>query len=227
MRQISLYISIGMASIEFKMKKSTLSFALLLAACVLSAGEPVDLSKIDHFCPKGRVQDKDYNRHLPVIDALLEQGTNCIPLLIGMLTNQVEIDHQIVDYWPLITLGDAAFIILTDLTTDSSWKKSTIPGASWDEILGSKADTNILIPVYCQLQDFKDEHGSKEIQRRWQKIWQEHQEQIYWDAMDRCFKLRNRKSAANHAVHRIVGIAPRLTIGHHWPGEAALSVGRK
>ena len=184
------------------MKNILIFFAVLLAACVLSAAEPVDLSKIDHFCPKGRVQDKDYNRHLPVIGALLEQGTNCIPLLIGMLTNQVEIDHQLVDYWPLITVGDTALVILTDLTTDSSWRKSTIPGASWDEILGSKADTNIVIPVYWQLRDFKDKHGSKEIQRRWQKIWQEHQGQIYWDAMDRCFKLRTRKSASNHGVQQ-------------------------
>jgi len=139
-------------------KKSIFVFpATILAAFVVSAGDRIELSEIDHFCPKGRARDKEYNPHLPVIDALIEKGTNSIPLLIEMLSDDTRIDHQIIDYWPSHTLGDIAFIILTDLTTDSSWKTSTIPGASWDEVLESKPSTSILIPVYYQLQDFKQE----------------------------------------------------------------------
>jgi hypothetical protein len=183
------------------MKKSILVFfAAVLAACVLSAGERVELSKIEHFCPKGRVQDREYNPHLPVIDTLIEKGTNAIPLLIEMLSDDTPIDHQIIDYWPSHTVGDIAFVILTDLTTDSSWKTSTIPGASWDEVLG-RPDTNyFIIPGYYQLQDFKQKHGSKEIQRRWQKVWLEHQAQIYWDPKERCFKLRSSQKAPNHTA---------------------------
>src|SRR6266481_1805075 len=65
---------IGALGLAIVVKKSILIFfAALLPACALSAGEPFDLSKIDHFCPKGRVQDEDYNRHLPLIDALIEK----------------------------------------------------------------------------------------------------------------------------------------------------------
>src|SRR5512138_2655261 len=67
------------------MKKIILVFfASVATAGVLSAGEGADLSKIDHFSPKGRAQDKGYNPHLPVIDALIKKGTNSIPLLVGM-----------------------------------------------------------------------------------------------------------------------------------------------
>src|SRR5262249_24453106 len=160
--------------------KSILMFLVaLVPVYALSAGETLDLSKIAHFCPKGRVQDKDYNPHLPMIDALLEKGTNCIPLLIGTLSDDTTIDHQIIDYWPTHTVGDIGLVILSDLTTDSSSQKSTIPGAAWDELLGKPATNYIILPPYYQLQDLKQKHGSKEIQRRWQKIWLEHQQQIY------------------------------------------------
>ena len=186
-------------------KRILVFFASLLAASAFGDGESIKLAKIDHFCPKGRVQDREYNRHVPPIDALIANGTNCIPLLIEMLSDDTEIDHQLIDYWPPHTVGDIAFVILTDLTTDSSWKKSTITGASWDEVLESKPNTNILNPVYYQLQDFKQKHGSKEIQRRWQKIWQEYQERIFWDTRERCFKLRSGKNESNHAVERTAG----------------------
>jgi len=182
------------------MKGSILVFsACVLAAGILSAGESVELSKIEHFCPKGRVQDKEYNPHLPIIDALIERGTNVVPLLIKLLGDDTKIDHQIIDYWPAHTVGDIALVILTDLTTDPGWTKSTIPGASWDEVLGKPATNYALIPPYYQLQDCKAKHGSNEIQRRWQKIWLEHQEQMYWDAKDRCFRLRSNQNAADQA----------------------------
>ena len=73
---------------------------------------------------------------------------------------------------------------------DSHWTRQTITGTSWDEILGTEPDPKILLPVFNQLRDFQKKHGSKEIKRRWRKIWLEHQERIYWDAKERCFKLK-------------------------------------
>jgi hypothetical protein len=175
-----------------------LLLSALLPVCVLTAGEPIDLSKIDHFCPKGRVQDRVGNPHLPVVDLLIEKGTNSIPLLIEMLDDDKAIEHQIIDYWSGNSVGDIALVILTDFTTDSSWTASTIDGTSWNELLGSKPNPDILLPVYYQLQDFKLKHGSKEIKRRWQKIWSEHGQQIYWDPKERCFKLRATKKAPTH-----------------------------
>jgi hypothetical protein len=171
-------------------------FATILAAIARDTNEHIELSKIAHFAPKGRVQDKDYNPQLPIIDTLIEQGTNSIPLLIQMLSDDTKLDHQVIDYWPSHTVGDTALVILTDLTTDSSWRTSTIPGASWDDVLGKPATNNAVIPPYYQLQNFKQKHGSAEIQKRWQKIWLKYQQQIYWDTKQRCFKLRRSQNAS-------------------------------
>lgn len=114
----------------------------LVSGVVCAAGS-VDLSKIDHLSPKGRVQDKVNNPQLPVIDALIAMGTQSIPLLIEMLGDDTEIDHQVIDYDPLLTVGETAFVILTDLTSDSTWSRSTIPGASRDEILLAPRRTQV------------------------------------------------------------------------------------
>jgi hypothetical protein len=172
--------------------KTILLLLGLLSANLLTAAERVELSAITLFSPKGRVQDKDYNPNQPVIDSLIAQGTNSIPLLINLLDNDTLIDHQVINYWPSQTIGDLAFVILTDLTTGIGWTNTTIPGASWNEMLGSKPDPNILLPAFNQLVDFKKKHGSKELKRRWQKLWAEHHNRIYWDARARCFKLKSR-----------------------------------
>jgi len=90
---------------------------------------------------------------------------------------------------------------LTDLTTDSTWTNSTIPGAAWDQVLGSKPNTNYLIPVFYQLREFQRDYGSKEIQRRWMRIWVKYKDRIYWDSRERCFKLRASAGASNNRVH--------------------------
>jgi hypothetical protein len=168
---------------------TNLAFFSTAPSTKTASAQACELSRIEHFSPKGRAQDKSYNPEQPVIDHLLAKGKECLPLLIDTLDNDTEIDHQIIDYWPHNTIGDIAFVILTDLTTDSSWRKSTIPGGSWNEILGSKPNNDILLPAFNQLTDFKQHHGSIEIKRRWQALWSRHQNQIYWDQRDKCFKL--------------------------------------
>jgi len=104
-----------------------LFLASLLSSSALNAAEKVDLTTITHFAPKGRVQDKSYNPNEPVIDSLVAKGTGSIPLLIELLDNDTIIDHQVLD-WPQNSVGDIAFVILTDFAQGSNGKATILWG---------------------------------------------------------------------------------------------------
>jgi hypothetical protein len=71
------------------------------------------------------------------------------------------------------------------LFTNASWDASTIPGASWDEMLG-KGDSS----GSERLHDFIRKYGRAALQAKWQKIWDAYKSRIYWDSTERCFKLK-------------------------------------
>ena len=146
----------------------------------------IDISKIGQITPKGRVQDKDYTQ-LEVIDQLIANGKDSIPFLISKLEDETVIQHHVIDYWPGdITVGDVAFVILSDFTTDHTWTKTTIPGTDGDSILG-KYDPNL--PGVERLTRFVQKHGRKPIRRKWEEIWSKYRDRIVWDEQERCFKL--------------------------------------
>lgn len=151
-----------------------------------SPEQPVDLAQIPHLQPKGRVQDKDYN-NIEMIDRLVAMQVHAIPFLIDKLTDETKIKHPVADFWQQVTVGDVAFIILTDFFTDSSWTKTTIPGVGWDEMLERKdqAETG-----EQTLRRFIVRHGRKVIKERWAKVWNENRDKLYWDKKERCFKLK-------------------------------------
>jgi len=146
----------------------------------------IDLSKIGRIAPKGRVQDKDYNQ-LKVIDDLIASGKESIPYLISKLDDKTKINDHVMDYWGEIHIGDVAFIILTDFFTTSDWQKTTIEGVGWNEFLGC---TNPDIPAQNCFIDYVEKNGRKTIKSRWQKIWKENRDKIYWDEAERCFKVK-------------------------------------
>lgn len=149
----------------------------------------IDLSQIGHGAPKGRVQDKDYNE-LPLIEQLIANGKDSIPFLISKLEDETVIQHHVLDYWPTpTTVGDVAFVILMDFTTDSSWTRHTVPGADRDSLLG-RYDPNL--PGVERLSRFVEKHGRKPIRRKWERIWAEHKDQMFWDERERCFRVRDR-----------------------------------
>lgn len=92
----------------------------------------IDLSKIGHITPKGRVQDKYYNE-LPIVDQLIANGKESIPYLISKLEDETSIKEHVMDYWSLMRVGDKA---------------------------------------------------------KWQHVWDENKERIYWDEKDRSFRVR-------------------------------------
>ena len=146
----------------------------------------IDLSKIGHTSPKGRVQDKDYNQ-LEVIDNLIANGKESIPYLISKLDDKRKINEPVVDYWNEIYVGDVAFIILTDFFTDSSWERGTIDGINWGKFTGC---TNPDIPAYNCWVEYVEKNGRKSIKNKWRKIWEENKDKIYWDEAERCFKVK-------------------------------------
>lgn len=146
----------------------------------------LDLSRIGHIASKGRVQDKEYN-NLGEIEELIASGKDSIPFLISKLEDETAIKHHVLDYWPQpVTVGDVAYVILMDFTTDSSSTKNTIPGTDRDSLLG-KYDPDL--PGVERLARFVEKHGRKPVRQKWEKVWAAHKDQIVWDERERCFKL--------------------------------------
>lgn len=148
----------------------------------------IDLTKIGHLAPKGRVQDYEYN-HPVIIDQLLAHGKESIPYLISKLEDETEIDYKVVDYWYHCYVGDVALIILGDFFSDSTEERSTIPGVAWDEFLERRNRTDITGEEL--LRNYIDRHGRKGIKTKWEKIFAEYGSKIYWDEKERCFRPTN------------------------------------
>lgn len=146
----------------------------------------IDLTKIKSIA-KGRVQDKDYNQS-EVVDALIKNGKESIPFLISKLDDETQTEERVICLWNNTSVGDVALVILTDFFLDSSWEKSTIPGLTWDDFLergDDKASTGEAI-----LRNYIEKHGRQKIKERWQKIWEENKENIFWDETERNFKVK-------------------------------------
>ena len=144
----------------------------------------INLAAIGHMASKGRVQDREYNR-LPVIEQLLAHGKNSIPYLISQLDDETKIEGHIKDYWSDVRVGDVALIILTNFFTDKSWRRTTIPGVGWDEFLGGENGASITGEQ--RLRNYLARRGRKSIKERWQRVWEQHGENIRWDDEERCF----------------------------------------
>ena len=147
----------------------------------------IDLTKVGHFEPKGRVQDKDYNPSSPVIDDLISHGKDSIPFLIGKLDDRTIINYSVQDYWPRMAVGDVAFIILGDFSLDSTWTKEMIPGTDWEEIFETKFDPNV--PGYESYYTQIRKRGRGWVKAKWEKIWATYKDRIIWDEKERCFKV--------------------------------------
>jgi len=147
----------------------------------------IDLVSIGPIAPKGRVQDNDYN-DLPVVKNLIEHGKESIPYLISKLDDETIIDGHVLDYWSEVHVGDVALLILTDFFTDGSWQKTTIDGLGWDEFL--ERDKSDLSSEQV-LRKYIANHGRKKIKERWQEIWTQDRDRLFWDESERCFKERS------------------------------------
>ena len=150
-----------------------------------------DLSKIgmvvngEQICEdKGRLQDYPSK----VMDQIIAAGPDAIPILIGMITNtkMAKTREPIICYWPGMAIGDIAFCTLSDLFTDSSYTKTTLPGARWNDLLGPAGDR----AAWVQLDDFIKKHGRAALEEKWLRLWEKYKDSVDWDAKEKCFKLK-------------------------------------
>lgn len=146
----------------------------------------INLAEIGFIAPKGRVQDREYNQ-LPVVEQLISRGKESIPYLIGKLGDETKVKGPVMEFWSDMRVGDVALIILTDFFTDSTWERGTIPGATWDEFLGRGKDKDLTAEQL--LRRYIARHGRRGIRERWQRIWEENKDKIFWDEGERCFKV--------------------------------------
>ena len=152
----------------------------------------IDLTTIKHI-GKGRAQDgtlEDETFHtLPIADDLLAHVKDCIPFLISKLDDETEMKRGTIDFWYDVYVGDVALVILNDFFTKDDELTSTIKGFGWDEFLERGNDkTSMGIDI---LRRYIKKHGRKNIKERWQKMWDENREKIYWDENERCFNIKN------------------------------------
>jgi hypothetical protein len=133
---------------------------------------------------KGRLQDYPSKTMAEIIAS----GPKSVPILIGMLTDarMAKTPEPIICFWPGMAIGDIAFCLLEDLFLNSDWTKATIPGVSWNDILGPEDN----LPAWEQVHSFIRKHGRKAIQSKWQAQWQNYKDRVFWDPKERCFKLK-------------------------------------
>jgi hypothetical protein len=79
-------------------------------------------------------------------------------------------------------------IMLTNLFTDSSWTKTTIPEAEWEYVINYNKKSNMSFSEWVTT--FTERHGRKPVKNKWQKTWQKYQDRIYWDEKERCFDVK-------------------------------------
>lgn len=143
-----------------------------------------DFDEVNHSCgAKGRLQDKDYCES-KMMDQIIAQGKDAIPILISQLTDTQATQEPIYAYWNETTAGDIAYFILTDLFTDASWTTFTMPGL---DALKNHCNNNL--PAEACWRGFLKKHGRQFVQDQWLAAWNANKDRVYWDEKDRCFRV--------------------------------------
>jgi hypothetical protein len=143
----------------------------------------VDLRKIGHIASNGRVQDKEYNPNLPVIDSLIKAGPEAIPFLVSTLEDSTVIRTKVLDSWPKVCVGDVAWFILYDFFTDRSLV-STLPDPGLFAIVGS-ADQGQ--PGWKSWASVVRKLGRAGIRKGVEAILKPYQGKFLWNPVERCF----------------------------------------
>lgn len=144
-----------------------------------------ELTKYPSCRAKGRLQDRGYCES-KLMDQVLAEGKNAIPVLISQLTDTRKTRTPIYDYWNYTNAGDIAFFILSDLFTASDWKTINLPGVKSPWKGCNEAAES------CWRR-FVMKYGRKGIQKQWQAAWDMYQADVYWDKTESCFRIRKKR----------------------------------
>ena len=143
----------------------------------------IDLRKIGHIAPNGRVQDKEQNPNLPVVDSLIAHGPDAIPFLVSKLEDSTVIRTKVLDSWPRVCVGDVAWFILYDFFTDKSLV-STLPDPGLFAIVGG-ADQGQ--PGWKSWASVVRKSGRAGIRKGVEALLKPYLGKFLWNPAERCF----------------------------------------
>ena len=153
--------------------------------------DEIDISKMGALGPT-RMQtdmtDAEGNQNW-ILDALIANGKDSIPFLINQLDDETKIERRIIPFFYQQSVGDLALVILSQLFVDESERRSTVPGFWWDDFLERGNDRTLMAEEV--LRRYIRKNGRKKIKERWQEMWGNNREKIFWDQRCNCFKLRD------------------------------------
>jgi hypothetical protein len=163
--------------------------AVCVALAVAQAGHTQSklakyaLTQFDNYgCrAKGRVQDCSGK----VMREILADGKDAIPILISQLTETTRTKEQIADYWGDTRSGDVAYVVLTDLFTNSDGQTFEMPGVpDWPTVMKACDKT-----AQGCWDEYLRKHGRVSVKQAWQRAWDLRKDQIYWESTARCFRV--------------------------------------
>jgi hypothetical protein len=143
----------------------------------------IDLRKIGHIAANGRIQDKENNPNLPVVDMLIAAGPDAIPFLVSKLEDSTVIRTKVLDSWPKVCVGDVAWFILYDFFTDRSLA-STLPDPGLFAIVGAEDNSQ---PGWKSWASIVHKVGRSGIRKGVQALLKPYEGKILWNPVERCF----------------------------------------
>lgn len=130
---------------------------------------------------KGRVQDCSGK----VMQEILADGKNAIPILISQLTETARTKNEIADYWGDTRSGDIAFVVLNDLFTDANSHTFGMPRVpNWSTV---QKECNMAAQACWD--EYVRKHGRMSVRQAWQRAWELHEGKVHWDAKAQCFRV--------------------------------------
>jgi len=119
---------------------------------------------------------------------ILADGKNAIPTLISQLTETMRTKKQIADYWGDTRSGDVAYVILTDLFTESDGETFAMPGVpDWPTVM--KGCDKMAQGCW---DEYLTKHGRTSVKQAWLRAWNLRKGQIYWESTARCFRVASK-----------------------------------
>jgi hypothetical protein len=143
----------------------------------------IDLRKIGHIASNGRIQDKENNPKLPVIDQLIAAGPDAIPFLVSKLEDSTVIRTKVLDSWPRVCVGDVAWFILYDFFTDKNLV-SMLPDPGLFAIVGGEDQGQ---PGWKSWASIVRKSGRAGIRKGVEAILKPYQGKFLWNPVERCF----------------------------------------
>lgn len=141
------------------------------------------LTEFDNYgcMAKGRVQDCKGK----VMQLILADGKDAIPILISQLTETAVTKNQIADYWGGTRSGDVAFVVLNDLFTEPDLHTFGMPGVpDWSAVQkGCDRAAEACWDKYLR------KNGRMSVRQAWLRAWNLHKSQIHWDVKAQCFRV--------------------------------------